>query len=365
MPAMCGIPGYQVVCKDYADQLRWENQNAFQGVPLQPIKPEIFNNFDLSFEHQFQHGISMRLTPWYRRGYDATALTQSPLIGPDGLPVRNPDRSYVFNPPVATNLGYERAIGVELQVTKDVQYGLSGQFAVSYINQFTNVIPLSNNENFFPAIPPASLALGNLYRIGYVSPLQTTLDLSYQTRNGWRIGPQIQYNIGYPNGIGVLSSIFINGIPYNVLNTNAAQGLNEAPNGSGQFVDPMNPGSLFNPNIIATLGTPDTSAPGGILSHPATSVDVTFEYSGLKNSLVGLTINDLFNVLYTGPQVNTLYQPVATGYGGPLSGLDPLAYQFPTQGFAIQPAIVHGQEAYINLPNASGRAIYVYYEVKL
>jgi hypothetical protein len=365
MPAMCGIPGFQVVCVNYADQLRWENQNAFQGVPIQPIKPEIFNNFDFSIEHSFSHGISARLTPWYRRGYNATALAQSPLIGPDGKPVRNPDRSYVFNPPVATNLGYERAVGAELLITKEGQNGLIGQLSATYINQFTNVIPLSNNENFFPTIPPASLALGNLYRIGYVSPFQTTLDLSYQTKSGWRISPQIQYNIGYPNGTGLLSSIFINGIPYNVLNTNAAQGTNEAPNGSGQFVDPMNPGSLFSPNIIASFGTPDTSAAGGILSHPSTAVDVTFEYAGFKNQIVGLTVNNLFNAIYSGPQVNTLYQPVATGFAGPLSGQDPLALQFPTQGFANEPGFVHGQEAYINLPNASGRTFYVYYEAKI
>jgi hypothetical protein len=364
MPARCGIPGFQVTCANYADQLRWENQNAFQGVPIQPVKPELFNNYDISYERQFPSGYSFRITPWYRRGYDATALAQAPLLGPDGKPVRNPDGTFVFSPAVATNLGYERAVGAELLLTKPSAFGLSGQFSATYINEFTNVIPLSNNENFFPAIPPASLALGNLYRVGYVSPFQTSLDLSYISRGGWRFSPQIQYNIGYPNGTGLFSSIFINGIPYNVLNTNASGATNEAPNGTIQYIDPMNPGSLFSPNIVATRGTTDTAAPGGILSHPSTTFDFTLEFFRMKNQVIGLTVNDVFNALYSGPQINTLYQPVATGYAGPLSGFDINAYDFPNQGFANQPSFVHGKDAYINLPNAPGRTIYFYYQIK-
>ena len=63
-------------------------------------------------------------------------------------------------------------------MTKDATTGLSGQFTATYINEYSNVIPLSASEDFFPSIPPASLLLGNLYRVGFLSPFQTTVSTS-------------------------------------------------------------------------------------------------------------------------------------------------------------------------------------------
>ncbi len=365
-PALCGIPGYQVTCKNYADQLLWENQNTIEGVPLQPVKPETFNNYDLSFEHQFSGGVSAKLTPWFRRGYDATAAVQSPVIV-NGKPVRLPDGSYQFNPATFTNLGVNRATGVELLVTKEGSYGLTGQFSATYINEFSNVIPLSGSEDFFPSIPPASLALGNLYRVGFLSPFQTSLDLNYKTRSGWRISPQYQWNIGYPLSAGTVSAAFIDGIPFNILNTNVTQGFNTAPNGSTQYIDPMNPGSFFNPNIAATRGTDEGVDPGSKLSHASGNLNLTVEKDLAHSQLLGVTVTNVFNALYSGATLNNHYQPVATGLAGPLTGINPLAYDpnYAGLGYVNESALIRGQNAYYNSPNNFGRTYYFYYQLKL
>ncbi len=86
---------------------------------------------------------------------------------------------------------------------------------MTYQNEFSNVVPTSPSEDFFPSIPPASLALGNLYRVGFLSPFVGTLSFQERTRNGWRINPVIYYNHGYPIGSGLLTANTINGVNYN------------------------------------------------------------------------------------------------------------------------------------------------------
>jgi TonB-dependent receptor-like protein len=362
--ASCGIPGYQVPCANYGDQLRWENQNTIEGVPLQPVKPELFDNYDFSYSHQFNGGLAMKLTPWYRRGYQGTASTQTPLLGPDGKPIFNSDGTPRYNPPVVTNKGKSHATGLEFLVTKDATNGFSGQFTATYINEYSNVIPLSSSEDFFPSIPVPSLLLGNLYRVGFLSPFQTSLDLNYQTKSGWRISPQFQYNIGYPNDAGLMTAAIINGVPYNILNTNFSGSINVAPNGTVQYVDPEDPGSLFSPHIAATRGTPDSTWPGGKLSHPVMTANTTIEYNLGHNHLIGLNVSNIFNSLYSGPLLNTRYQPVATGISGPLTGLHPLPF-YPGLGQANYGPIVRGQNAYINSPNNIGRTYYIYFQTKM
>jgi hypothetical protein len=288
-----------------------------------------------------------------------------PLLGPGGVPIRNPDGTYRFNPPVVTNKGTNHATGLEFLLTKDaIATGLSGQFTATYINEFSNVIPLSASEDFFPSIPPASLLLGNLYRVGFLSPFQTSLDLNYETKSGWRISPQFTYNIGYPTNAGLVTAAFINGNPYNIPNTNFSGSINVAPNGTTQYVDPEDPGSLFNPNIAATRGTPESTWPGGKLTHPVTSANSTFEYNLGHNHLIGLTVTNIFNSIYSGPSLNANYQPVATGLSGPLSGLHTLPF-YPQLGQANYGPLTRGQDAYINLPNATGRTYYIYFQQKI
>lgn len=364
----CGIFG-DTQCVNYGEQLFWDNQNDLFGVPFQPVKPEVFNNYDFSYSHLFTkgilNGVSFKVTPWLRKGQDVTASTQTPKIV-NGKVVTDANGNPLYNPPTVTNLGYSLADGAELDVTREVPFGLSFQFTATYINEFTSVVPLSGSEDFFPSIPAASLALGNKYRVGFLSPFQTTLALSYQTKSGWRINPIFHYNEGYPTGAGLYGAAFVDGAPYNIPNTNYSAGTIGSPAGATQYIDPMNPGSLFAPNIAATRGTPEAASPGGKLTHPNMTMDVTFEYTTPKKVTLGMTILNAFNELYTGARLNGRYQPIATGISGPLSGQSVLTYLFgPSYGFANFGLNRLGNQPYIDTPNGQGRQIYFYVTTKI
>ena len=359
----CGLQSNQT-CANYADQLYWEYQNGTAGVPYTPIKPETFNNFDASYSHQFKHNVALKLTPFYRRGYDAAALVADLrkdalgnfILGATGIPLQNPS--------VATNLGTNRTTGVEFLLTKDAAYGLSGQIAATYINEFSNVIPLSGSEDFFPSIPQASLVLGNQYRVGFLSPFNVVAAVAYKTRSGFRINPIVSYNHGYPIGAGLNTATFVNGVAYGVTNTNVTSPIGST--GATQYVDPANPGSLFHPNVAATRGTPESSSAGGVLSNSRLTTNVTLEYSPPQNTreTFGLLINNLFNNLYGVPGLNGRYQPVATGIAGPLSGLSNQPILFPTTGFFQYNSAQFGQQPYRILPNQVPLTYRFYYQLQ-
>ena len=364
----CGVNADQK-CVTYAEQLYWDNaQDWAGGVPLQPVRPTVFTNADFSWSHQFTkgilNGVAFKVTPYWRKAQDETALSSSPLIV-NGQVVTNPITGAVlYGPTVASNKGKSQDTGVEMQITREAEYGFSGQLSMTYQNETSSVIPLSSSEDFFPAIPPSSLNLGNAYRVGFLSPFVTSFDFAYQTHSGWKINPQIQYDIGYPISPGLLATATVNGKDVNLPNTNASLGLTGAPGGTDQYIDPQNPGSFFNPNIAATRGVPATSAPGGKLSHPESFTNLTIEYNGAKRWTAGLQISNLFNQLYSGPVYNSRYQPVANGISGPLTGLSGTSYLFPQYGFTNYGPNRYGQSAYINTPNGI-RSYYLYATIKL
>ena len=355
-------------CANYAEQLYWDNAREFAGgVPLMPVRPTVFVNADFSWEHQFTrgflNGISFKLTPWYRKAQDETALVSTPkIVG--GIVLTNPiTGAIIFNPSTANNLGKNQATGVEMQFTKEQTYGLSGQVSFTYQNELSSVIPASSSEDFYPSIPSQSVLLGNIYRVGFLSPFVASFDFSYQTHNGWRISPQTQWNIGYPVGPGFITSAFINGQPYNVPFTNACPGCSAT--GTGQFVDPMNPGSFFAPNVAANKGIPMGNANGGKLSHPSSITNLTIEYNAPKTWTAGVEVFNLFGALYGGPSLNGRWQPVANGIGGPLSGQNATGYQFPQYGMISNyGSLRYGQNAYIDTPSGL-RSFVFYFQVKM
>lgn len=342
---LCGESA-NLPCKDYAEQLYWEYQNGVTGRVATPVKPETFNNYDLTYAHEFRNNVAVKITPFYRRGYDVLTLGNSiasinPLTG-----------TPVFTPSIASNSGINRTFGVEFFLTKEVAYGLSGQLSATYLNEFSNVPPLVASEDTFPTIPLASLALGNVYHVGFLSPFQAQASLSYKTRDGWRLNPVINYNKGYPLGVGSLTAVFINGVPYNVPSTNIT-GPN-GPAGSSLYIDPQNPGTLFNPNIAATRGTPERSSPGGFLSPARLFATASLEYTPPKgNATYGVFVFNLFNLVRTQPTINTLYQPVAPGIAGPLTGISNNAKNFPGIGFSNIGPDQFGQSPYLIRPNAA------------
>ena len=367
----CGQNG-NTRCLNYGEQLYWDNQNILFGVPFQPAKPEEFNNYDFSYSHQFTQGlldgVEFKITPYLRRSQDALASTSIPLVI-NGKPVVDANGNPQYAPPIVTNKGFNQAAGVELDITRQVPIGFSPQFTATYINEVSNVVPLSGSEDFYPSIPAASLALGNVYRVGFLSPFQTTLSLNYPTKSGWRIDPVFRYNLGYPEGAGLNGAAFIDGKPYGIPNTNYSAGLIGSPAGATQYVDPMNPGSVFSPNIDATRGTKENSSPGGILSHPNTVADLTLEYTTPRQNITyGATVLDVFNEVYGGPSLNGRYQPIATGISGPKSGTSGLTYApfaGPSRGFFNFGSIRQPFSPYINTPNGTGRTFYFYISTKI
>jgi hypothetical protein len=232
---------------------------------------------------------------------------------------------------------------------------------------FSNVVPTSASENFFPSIPPESLALGNLYRVGYLSPFVGALAIQERTRTGWRINPVIYYNHGYPYGSGLITATTVNQKPFNVPNTNITSPAQlGGPPAATQYVDPRNPGSVFTPNIDATRGTPESASAGGILSAARfTPVQLTVEYTSPRNpraGTVGLLVFNLFNQLYATPALNGRYQPVATGIAAPYSG-----YSSNTQFLGVYnyTSAIRGNQAYLLYPNNIPRTVQLYYQVNL
>jgi hypothetical protein len=357
----CGVK-QNLPCANYGQQLYSEYQ-AVAGVPIQPVVPETFTNFDFSYSHQFPSNFAVKVTPFYTRGYDIVDRVANVIA------VNPATNKPILGPAIATNDGIERTTGVEFLLTREAQYGFSGQLAATYLNKLSNVPPLSASEDFFPTIPTASLALGNLYRVGYLSPFQATLAMQYKSRGGLRINPQITYNRGYPYNNGLYAATYINGVPVNIPLTDVTgPSVGSYPS---QYVDPANPGTVFKPNVAATLGTPETRDTGGLLSNARFMTNLTVEFSPPNSrSTFGVQILNLFNQLYANPTLNTALQPVATGILGPQSGkLPSYAYPYASTSsgayVAATPYSQYGNLPYVIYQENQPVSLLLYYNVKL
>jgi hypothetical protein len=244
----------------------------------------------------------------------------------------------VYQPGTLSNfsVGKNTTTGLSVEYTlPERRQGLTGFVSLSYVNEFTTTPPAGDNpygQDFSPIILPQSIAAGDLYRAGFVSPFAGRLGLSYKTLGGFRINPVINVTSGYPYGSGLLTPIILNnGVATNVPNTNVSDQY--GPSGSSQFIDPANPGSITAPNIAASRGTLETASGGGELSRPQITADLTLEYKppGQRETF-GVQVLDLFNNAYYGvPLVSGNYYPVSTGVAGPLTGQSVTGAAFPGQ----------------------------------
>jgi hypothetical protein len=360
---------YEVPCVNYAEELAWDNNYAIgSSGTLSALVPETFTNYDFSYEHQFTSGglrnVSFKVTPWYRRGFNAESSYFQTQTDAGGKPLFNPDGTPKTAPvELDASIGQDYADGVEVLFTKENRYGISGLFSATYTNSFSTA-----GDVYGGAVTPVSFLLGTPYsRINYISPFYTSLGLSYQTQSGWRISPYLHYNVGYPRGAGIYTPITFAGKGSYVPNTNVSGGANHS-----QFVDPVNPGSAFDPNIIATTGTDEGKYKNGALTHPFSSTDVTIEHQDRRGNVIGLTVLDLFNgTLWQGPQVNTSvspavagiepWQPIATGISGPYSGVNGFSYVYPRVDYNT-PYKYGGNQPYYNFPQSEGRTWYLYFK---
>jgi hypothetical protein len=317
--AVCGNPSVKTFsCPSYGAQLYWQGDGQ-EAPDAGNGQPAIYTNYDFSISHAFKNGWGIRLTPFEKIG---TNLPSDILLNP---------KLGIF---ATSNQGYNKTNGVEFNLTTPTKaLGFSGFLSATYLNVLSTVPPLTPGENAVASLSTATLALGDLYRAGYVSPLSIRIGGVENMKNGFSISPQLQYDIGYPFSIGNLIAAGFgpgNTCPCaNVPQVNFGQAINPIPGVGGiagaaqstNFYDPSYPGSSRFPNINATRGVPATPVNGGFLSQQNLMATLTVQYTR-KNNTIGIQMQNLFGNAYNGtvPAVNTFYQAVANGVSGPQTG---------------------------------------------
>jgi hypothetical protein len=317
-------------CVDYA-QMLYSAEDAYYP-EVAAVQPATFDNLDLTYGHQFKDGSAIKLNPFFRQGYDIQAITSNLIFNPVTGVVQ-------FGAFAAQSTGRSTTTGVGLEFTlPERPSGLTGFVSMTYINEFSNTPPAGDNpygQDFEPVILPQSLAAGNLYRAGFISPFSIHIGPSFKTKWGLRINPVLNWDIGYPYNAGLLTPLGPGvaaafGPPFvNVPNTNLTDQY--GPGGAPQYVDPTNPGSILAPNIAATRGTPESASGGGKLSKGLFTGDLTVEYQKPHSRVtIGAQVLDIFNNDYfLRPTVNTAWYPVTTGVGSPLTGQNTIGASFP------------------------------------
>ncbi len=286
-------------CTSYADQLYWLFRNARYGEQNQitfPLQGATFTNYDFSYSHEFPSGVALKLTPFYRRGYDIVETSQT-LLGIDAF-----SGTQLLSPQIQSNLGVQSAAGIEFEATSPLKpTGLSATFSATYINQIGNDPPGSY-------LPTASIQLGELYRSPNLAPFQSTLAMTYRTKWGLRVNPIFTFHSGYPYGSGTVEAFTLSGQPYYVPYTDALFVNAYASTLSACAVNPQNPGTFTNPNCSALRGLEAvTSGPGSLLSHPTLNTDLTVELTprnGPRGLTYGIAIQNLFDDLASLPYAN-------------------------------------------------------------
>lgn len=347
----CG-PLANQLCANYADQLYWLTRDyRFGSSTLEaPLRGASFTNYDLSWAHEFRDGSAMKLTPFYRRGYNVVEQTAQ-IIGFDyqtGSPV--------FGDVQYSNLGIQKATGIEALYTKEIPLGISMQIGATYISQFGNEPPGT-------FLQPAALALGMVYRSPDLSPFQMNAAFNYKNAKGWRFDPVISFNVGYPYGQGYYTAVYCNGIPVIVPASSLSVIYSQTPG----YIDPLDPGTCTKPNIAATRGIHEPGLAGGLLTTPRVDADLTVEYRPplrggvLAQSVFGLQVVNLFNELYNVPVYNGCYgSPVSTGLS---SGNAPCTYS--SAPYAPPDVSAHSSAPYLTYPNMPPISFRFYYQVTI
>lgn len=360
-------PTKTVPCQNYAQQLYWLYDQNFDAPDVGGALPALFNNYDFTYTHQFKGGYAIKLTPFYKQGTNlpSFALVNSLAAG-----------AAVFT---VNNEGINKTSGIAFGfTTPERPAGFSGFLSATYQNVIGSTPPLISGEDALPINGSGSLGLGDTYRAGYVSPVDVRIGGEFKTKNGFRVNPVLEFNIGYPYSVGntlASSCQLANGQFANLPQVNFGCNVTAIPGfqsltgttNSTNYYDPAYSGTSTNPNIAATRGTPATSSSGGVLSHPNLSADLTLEYKRGRNT-IGVSATNLFGNVFNNsiPLINPYYQPVANGASGPLTGINTNGLVYANRGFDNVPkdAYAFTNGAYLLLPNAPTQ-FQVYYQLGL
>ena len=350
-------------CANYLQQMYWAYDQNFDAPDIGNGTSPTYDNYDASYSHQFKSGFALRTTGFYRR---ASGLPSFFVLAQKNDPATGQILYQVFS---VNNNAINKTTGVEFNLTTPERpVGFSGFLSATYQNAISSVPPLLPGEDALPLITTQSFQLGNTYRAGFLSPFVVSVGGTYRSKGGLKVTPTVQFDAGYPTGVGKLIAYngFVNGQAVNVLQSNlggsapTAGGFNGST-GQGvatQYVDPAYPGSIIKPNIAATRGTAEGPSAGAQLTRPSALANLTVEYTIAKHSTIGVVVKNLFGNVYYGntPQSNTYYQPVTTGVAGPATGYplqaNPAQTSYANHGFVQLPTSSFGNQANLLLPNA-------------
>ena len=325
-------------CQNYLQQYYWSLDRGLDAPDAGGTLPSVYNNFDASFSHQFDDGMGLKLTPFYKNGVDLPTA---------GLLKTLPGGQQIFS---ESSKGINKTSGFEVNLTTpDRPLGFAGFLSATYQNVLGSAPPLANGEfNGVPQLSAATIALGNVYRAGYVSPVSVRIGGSYNFGNGFSITPIIQLDSGFPYNVGdTLAATLPDGTNANIPQVNFGPGtpiLLGYQNAGGtllntNYYDPAYSGTQLAPNIAATRGTPTSSNSGGVTWYPNVQFNMTLQYKHGKDA-IGVQFVNLFTNGYNGttPAINPFYQPVANGLSGPQTGQNTCIAQYgAARGCAVIP----------------------------
>ena len=135
-----------------------------------------------------------------------------------------------------------------------------------------------------------------------------------------------------------------------------------------QYVDPMNPGSITRPNITATriAARSPASRRRPLEPNPQPVPEPRHQYQppGSRNNF-GVFISNLFGNVYGLPVLNSRWQPVATGIGGPKTGTTNNVLIFPNEGQVNYANDRFGFAPFIMSPTGTPTTFRFYYQLAL
>ena len=358
------LPGYSATCVNGFDpansnarcnsisnlyQQSIEDLNTHAVAQFSPVLPQHATNADFSWSHDFGNGWETRVTPYWRKGTNYVVGNTPLLFTLAGTPVFGTTRN--------SNAGINQSTGVEFAVSRQVQFGLNALVSATYDNTRANY-----NSDFFPSTNAAALALNHLFHVSYVPAVQATANLTYLTRSGWKAIVGIPYESGYWYGVGTHTFVFIGNTPTEVLNTDLAESaLGNSPAASAYyFTDPTNPGTITNPNITGSRGTPDGPDPGSLRGPQILTFNVTLAHS-IGNGEIGVTAFNLAgNYSISSPFTTSNYVNNGLGaYGAGSGNANPIIKALQPYVFDLNPG------SYITYPAGPARTYTFYYNLHI
>ncbi len=129
--------------------------------PGHPVRPEISNNYDVSYEHQFRGDTSLKLTPFLRKTQDQI---QNFYL----------DQKTGFQS--GLNVGRQTSQGVELEVDKGdfSRNGLAARLSFTYTNSYINYTKLGNGGTIIDGFNANIAQYNGFTKAGGGAPCYTT-----------------------------------------------------------------------------------------------------------------------------------------------------------------------------------------------